>query len=74
MATHPKLDADTAIDQIHRKEYPAKVLPYTDRLLLVGINYDRKTKLHNCKIERVNYCRVSLSGVPQAVSVRSAGC
>lgn len=47
-------DAETAIDQIHRKEYPAKVLPYADRLLLVGINYDRETKQHCCKIERVN--------------------
>lgn len=45
-------NADTAIDQIRRKEYPAKVLPYTDRLLLVGINYDRETKQHSCKIER----------------------
>ena len=44
--------ADAAIDQIRRKEYPAKVLPYTDRLLLVGINYDRETKQHSCKIER----------------------
>lgn len=46
-------NADAAIDQIRRKEYPAKVLPYTDRLLLVGINYDRETKQHSCKIERV---------------------
>ena len=46
-------DADTAIDQIRRKEYPAKVLPYADRLLLVGINYDRKTKQHSCKIEHM---------------------
>ena len=46
-------DADAAIDQIRRKEYPAKVLPYADRLLLVGINYVRETKQHSCKIERV---------------------
>ena len=45
-------NADAAIDQIRRKEYSAKVLPYTDRLLLVGINYDRETKQHSCKIER----------------------
>ena len=24
---------------------------YADRLLLVGINYDRETKTHNCRIE-----------------------
>ena len=44
--------ADTAIDQIKRKEYPAKIAEYTGDLLLVGINYDRETKQHACKIER----------------------
>jgi hypothetical protein len=47
-------DADAAIDQIHRKEYPVKVQQYTNNLLLVGINYDRETKQHSCKIERGN--------------------
>ena len=45
-------DADSAIDQIRRKEYPAKVEEYADRLLLVGINYDRETKQHTCRIEK----------------------
>lgn len=45
-------DADTAISQIHRKEYNGKVLEYTDNLLLVGINYDKKTKTHSCVIEK----------------------
>ena len=45
-------DADTAIDQIHRKEYPAKIKEYADNILLVGINYDRSTKQHTCRIER----------------------
>lgn len=54
--------ADTAIDQIKRKNYPAKVLEYFDsslsaanrsELLLVGINYDKDTKTHSCKIERL---------------------
>ena len=45
--------ADAAIDQIHRKQYPAKLVEYADRLLLVGINYDRETKQHTCKIERI---------------------
>ena len=44
-------DADTAISQILRKDYPAKLQEYTDRLLLVGINYDRQTKQHTCRIE-----------------------
>ena len=46
-------DADSAIDQIHRRQYTAKVAEYVNRLLLVGINYDRETKQHTCKIERV---------------------
>ena len=44
--------ADTAIDQIKRKEYPAKLAEYTGDILLVGINYDKDTKQHTCKIER----------------------
>jgi len=44
-------DADTAIDQIKRKEYPAKVAEYSDNLLLVGISYNPKTKKHECHIE-----------------------
>lgn len=45
-------DADSAIDQIRRKEYPAvKVQEYANRLLLVGINYDRETKQHLCRID-----------------------
>ena len=46
-------DADSAIDQIRRKQYPAKVAEYADRLLLVGINYDRETKQHTCRIEKI---------------------
>jgi hypothetical protein len=46
-------DADSAIDQIMRKQYPAKVKEYTDNLLLVGINYDKETKTHSCKIENL---------------------
>ena len=46
-------DADAAIDQIKRRQYPAKVAQYTKDLLLVGINYDRDTKQHTCHIERV---------------------
>lgn len=44
-------DADAAIDQIKRRQYPAKVAQYTKDLLLVGINYDRDTKQHTCHIE-----------------------
>ncbi|MBO4849291.1 MAG: AAA family ATPase, partial [Prevotella sp.] len=45
-------DADTAITQIKRKKYPAKVAQHTGELLLVGINYDKDTKTHSCLIEQ----------------------
>ena len=44
-------DADSAIDQIHRRQYPAKVAQHNGNLLLVGINYDRENKTHECQIE-----------------------
>ena len=46
-------DADSAINQILRKQYPAKVAQYAENLLLVGINYNRETKMHTCKILEV---------------------
>ena len=49
-------DADTAINQIHCKNYPSKILDYTGEILLVGINYAKngpKGKKHTCKIERL---------------------
>ncbi len=45
-------DADSAIAQIKRKQYPAKVAEYTYNLLLVGINYDKQQKTHTCRIEK----------------------
>ena len=45
-------NADTAIEQIKRRQYPAKVVEYTGDILLVGINYDKQQKTHNCHIER----------------------
>lgn len=47
-----KRDADAAIDQIKRKQYPAKLEQYAGNLLLVGVNYDKGTKTHTCKIEK----------------------
>lgn len=46
------LDADSAINQILRKHYPAKVIQHTGNLLLVAINYDKKAKTHQCVIEK----------------------
>jgi len=47
-------DADSAISQIHRRQYPDKVAQYMGDLLLVGINYDKALKMHECRIERTN--------------------
>jgi hypothetical protein len=47
-------NADTAISQIKRKQYPDKVAQYADHLLLVGINYDKEQKTHECRIESGN--------------------
>lgn len=45
---------DGAINQIKNNNYP-QILQGTGRdLLLVGINYDAKTKKHTCKIEKFN--------------------
>ncbi len=46
-------EADAAIRQIHEKRYDGDLKKYFGNLLLVGINYDRKTKKHSCVIERV---------------------
>ena len=44
---------ESAMDQIHEKKYFESIEDYTDNLLLVGINYDKKNKIHTCKIEHV---------------------
>ena len=52
-------DADTAISQIHRQNYPERLELYKGNLILVGINYDRTVsndsvefKHHSCEIEK----------------------
>ena len=45
-------NVDSALSQIRQKDYVAKVADYTDHILLVGINYDRKSKAHTCRIEK----------------------
>ena len=35
------------------KQYPAKVAAYAGHILLVGINYDKESKTHTCKIEEM---------------------
>lgn len=44
--------AQTAMQQIRDRKYPASIEQYTGDILLVGINYDKKTKVHQCLIEK----------------------
>ena len=44
-------EAQAAISQIKGKNYPQAVGDYTGNILLVGINYDKDTKQHECRIE-----------------------
>ena len=46
--------AESAIEQIKKKNYPAILTGYEGELVLVGINYNEKTKDHSCKIERID--------------------
>lgn len=39
--------AQTALQQIREKQYPASILDYTGDILLIGINYNKKTKVMN---------------------------
>lgn len=41
----------TAIQQIRGKNYPQSLLAYTGNILLVGISYDKESKVHECRIE-----------------------
>ena len=46
-------DAETAIRQIKEKEYAGTLQHYGGKVLLVGINCDKKTKDHECRIETI---------------------
>ena len=47
-------NAHTALQQIEDKKYPSSVLNYTGDILLVGINYDKESKEHQCMIKKYN--------------------
>ena len=47
--------AITAIQRIKDRQYPETLEKYTGDILLVGINYDKKSKVHECVIEQ--YCK-----------------
>ena len=46
--------ADSAIRQIKERNYPLALSGYCGNLLIVGINYDTKTKIHECIIEKLD--------------------
>ncbi len=45
--------AESAMTQIKEKKYPLALQGFTDNILLVGLNYDKKTKVHSCHIEKL---------------------
>ena len=45
-------NADTAIRQIKEKRYTGKLKGYGKEILLVGVNYDKESRKHECIIER----------------------
>lgn len=45
-------NARTALQQIRDRHYPETLVGYTGSILLVGINYDQRTKQHECLIEK----------------------
>lgn len=44
-------DARGAIEQIKEKDYCRSLEEYHGNILLVGVNYDTKSKEHSCLIE-----------------------
>lgn len=45
--------ADSAIEQIKRRQYTEKIKDYSGKALLVGISYNSKDKTHSCVIEDI---------------------
>lgn len=45
-------NAETALQQIKARKYPASILSYTGEILLVGINYDKDSKQQQYLIEK----------------------
>lgn len=44
-------NARTALQQVKDRNYPESLLNYTGNILLVGLSYDKKSKVHQCMIE-----------------------
>lgn len=47
-------NANSAIEQIKEKKYPLSLQNFSHDILLIGINYDKKSKKHQCVIERLH--------------------
>lgn len=47
-------NAKTALEQIKNKDYPEAIKQYTGNIILVAINYDKKSKNHKCIIEKLS--------------------
>lgn len=45
--------SEGAIGQIKERNYPAVLRDYGGEIVLVGIGYNPKTKVHTCEIERI---------------------
>ena len=45
--------SEAAINQIKDNKYPSIFDDYIGEVILVGINYDEKTKCHDCSIEKI---------------------
>ena len=52
-ATKWNKTAEAAISQIENRNYPEVLKSFSGDILMVGINYDEKTKKHSCKINRL---------------------
>ena len=52
--------AESAIDQIKNKQYVDCLKDYSGEILLVGINYDKESKKHSCKIDKICTATVQL--------------
>ena len=47
-------NAKTALEQIKNKDYPEAIKQYTGNIILVAINYDKKSKNHEYIIEKLS--------------------
>ena len=54
-------NAKTALQQIKDKKYPESMEQYSGDILLIGISYDKKSKEHQCKIEKWDQDRGQVS-------------